>query len=194
MTPILILSLALANAEPTYIIRGATVYDGTGNAPVRGDVHIKGDKIAAVGRVGKVEGATEIDATGLVVCPGFIDLHTHCDSGLTGKTGRANKNYVAQGCTTVITGNCGSGPVDVGKFFRTLEEGGVGTNVIHLAPHNSIRNTAMGNENRPPSAAELKKMEDLVDRAMKDGTWGLATGLIYNPGTYAKTDEIIALA
>jgi N-acyl-D-aspartate/D-glutamate deacylase len=180
--------------DTNVVFRNATIYDGTGNAPARGDVHVKGDRIAAVGKVGKVEGATEIDATGLFICPGFIDLHTHCDSGLTGKTGRANKNYVAQGCTTVITGNCGSGPVDVGQFFKTLEDGGVGTNVIHLAPHNSIRNSAMGNENRPPSAAELKKMEELVDRAMDDGAWGLATGLIYNPGTYAKTDEIVALA
>src|SRR5688572_3124441 len=83
----------------------ATNHDGSGNAPVKGDVHVKGDKIAAVGKVGKVEGATEIDAAGLVLCPGFIDLHTHCDPGLQTKNGRANKNYVAQGCTTVITGN-----------------------------------------------------------------------------------------
>jgi N-acyl-D-aspartate/D-glutamate deacylase len=113
---------------------------------------------------------------------------------LPGKTGRLNKNYITQGCTTVITGNCGSGPVDAGAFFKSLEDGGVATNVIHLAPHNSIRARVMGNANRPPSEAELKKMEELVDQAMKDGTWGLATGLIYNPGTYATTEEVIALA
>ena len=135
-----------------------------------------------------------MNAEGLVICPGFIDLHTHCDPGLTGKTGRLNKNYVTQGCTTVVTGNCGSGPLDVAAYFKALEAGGVGTNVIHLAPHNSIRERVMGNANRPPTAAELTKMEELVDKAMKDGTWGLATGLIYNPGTYAKTEEIIALA
>jgi N-acyl-D-amino-acid deacylase len=176
------------------VFRSATIHDGGGKPAVKGDVHIKGDRIAAVGKVGKVEGATEIAAEGLVICPGFIDLHTHCDSGLTGKTGRANKNYVMQGCTIAVTGNCGSGPVDVGAFFKNLEDGGVGTNVIHLAPHNSIRNAVMGNANRPPTAAELKKMESLVDKAMKDGAWGLSTGLIYNPGTYAKTDEIVALA
>ncbi|MBA4066702.1 MAG: N-acyl-D-amino acid deacylase [Isosphaera sp.] len=180
--------------DTEYVFRNATIHDGSGKPGVKGDVHVKGDTIVAVGRVGKVAGATEVDAAGLVICPGFIDLHTHCDPGLPTKTGRANKNYVAQGCTTVVTGNCGSGPVDAGKFFKTLEEGGVGTNVIHLAPHNSIRSAAMGNANRPPTAAELKKMEDLVDQAMKDGTWGLSTGLIYNPGTYAKTDEIVALA
>ena len=105
--------------ETNVVFRGATIYDGAGGKPSVGDVHVKGDKIAAVGKVGKVEGATEIDAGGLVICPGFIDLHTHCDSGLTGKTGRLNKNYVTQGCTTVVTGNCGSGPVDVAKYFAT---------------------------------------------------------------------------
>jgi N-acyl-D-aspartate/D-glutamate deacylase len=180
--------------DTAFVFRNATIYDGSGKPPVKGDVHVKGDKIAAVGKVGKVEGATEINASGLVICPGFIDLHTHCDPGLTGKTGRANKNYVTQGCTTVITGNCGFGPANAGEFFKTLEKGGVGTNVIHLAPHNAIREAAMGNENRPPTADELKKMEELVEQAMKDGTWGLSTGLIYNPGTYAKTDEITALA
>jgi len=197
---LLFVSLPLTSAaEPkapdaNIVFRNATIYDGTGEKPYIGDVHIKGDKIAAIGKVGKIEEATEVNAEGLVICPGFIDLHTHCDSGLTNKTGKANKNYVTQGCTTVITGNCGSGPVDAGAFFKKLETGGVGTNVIHLAPHNNIRERAMGNANRPPTDAELTKMEELVDQAMKDGTWGLATGLIYNPGTYAKTDEIIALA
>lgn len=181
-------------ADTNLVFRNATIYDGSGKPGFKGDVHVKGDRIAAVGEVGKIEGATEIDAAGLVICPGFIDLHTHCDPGLPGKVGRANKNYVTQGCTTVVTGNCGSGPVDAGKFFKTLDENGVGTNVIHLAPHNSIRSQVMGNINRAPTADELKKMQELTDRAMKDGTWGLATGLIYNPGTYSKTDELIALA
>jgi N-acyl-D-aspartate/D-glutamate deacylase len=176
------------------VFRNATIHDGTGGPAVRGDVHVRGDRIAAVGKVGKIDGAAEIDGTGLILCPGFIDLHTHCDSGITGKTGRANKNYVTQGCTTVVTGNCGSGPVDVEKFFRTLDEQGIGTNVIHLAPHNSVRSRVMGNANRAPTPDELKQMENLVDRAMRDGAWGLATGLIYNPGTYARTDEIVALA
>jgi len=180
--------------ETNLVFRNATIYDGSGKPPSKGDVHIRGDRIAAVGMVAKIEGATEIDAKDLVLCPGFIDLHTHCDSGLTGKTGRANQNYVTQGCTTVVTGNCGSGPVDAGKYFKTLDEQGTGTNVIHLAPHNSIRSQVMGNANRAPTTDEMAKMENFVDAAMKDGTWGLATGLIYNPGTYAQTDEIIALA
>jgi N-acyl-D-amino-acid deacylase len=196
-----LLSAVVFAAEPkapdtNIVFRNATIYDGTGKAPVKGDVHIKEDKIAAVGKVGKIDGAMEIEATGLIICPGFIDLHTHCDGSpsISSKTGRPNKNYVTQGVTTVVTGNCGSGPVDAGRFFKAIDDGGAGTNVIHLAPHNNIRSQAMGNANRPPTDDELKKMEELVEKAMKDGTWGLATGLIYNPGTYAKTDEIIALA
>lgn len=204
LAPVLVAGWLLVPASPlpaddkvpdtNVVFRNATLHDGSGNPPAKGDLHIKGDKIVAVGTVGKVEGAKEIDAAGLVVCPGFIDLHTHCDAGLTGKAGRANKNFVTQGCTTVVTGNCGSGPADVGKFFKTLDESGVGTNVIHLAPHNAIRTAAMGNANRPPTTEELAKMEALVDKAMVDGAWGMATGLIYTPGTYAKTDELMALA
>jgi N-acyl-D-aspartate/D-glutamate deacylase len=198
MLPLALLAASLS-ADPkapdtNVVIRGATVHDGGGGKPVVGDVHIKGDRIAAVGVVGKIDGAKEIDGKGLVVCPGFIDLHTHCDSGVQSKATKANKNYVTQGCTTVVTGNCGSGPVDVAAYFKKLDEQGIGTNVIHLATHNSIREQVMRNENRKPSSEEQTKMEGLVDQAMKDGAWGLSTGLIYNPGTYSETQEIIGLA
>ena len=198
MLPLALLAVALA-ADPkapdaNVVIRGATIHDGSGGKPVIGDIHIQGDRIVAVGVVGKVEGAKEIAGKDLVVCPGFIDLHTHCDSGVQDNKTKANKNYVTQGCTTVVTGNCGSGPVDVAAYFAKLDKQGIGTNVIHLATHNSIREQVMKNENRKPSAAEQKKMESLVDRAMADGAWGLSTGLIYNPGTYSETAEIIGLA
>jgi N-acyl-D-aspartate/D-glutamate deacylase len=184
-------------ADTNVVLRGATVFDGTGAPGMKADVHLKGDRIAAVGLLGKIDGAAEVDAAGLYVCPGFIDLHTHCDTGspaLTDAAGRSNQNYVAQCVTTVVTGNCGSGPVDVARYFAALEKGGVGTNVIHQAPHNSIRERVRGNENRAPTAAELKRMEELVEKAIDDGAVGLATGLIYNPGTYARTEEIVALA
>jgi len=180
--------------DTNVVIRNATIHDGSGEKPTVGDVHIAGDRIKAVGKVGKIDGAKEIDGTGLVVCPGFIDLHTHCDSGVQNKKTAANKNYVTQGCTTVVTGNCGSGPVDVAAYFKKLDEQGIGTNVIHLATHNDIREKAMGNENRKPTSEEQAKMEGLVEQAMKDGAWGLSTGLIYNPGTYSETEEIIGLA
>jgi N-acyl-D-aspartate/D-glutamate deacylase len=110
--------------DTNVVLRGATVFDGTGAPGVKADVHLKSDRIAAVGAVEKIDGATEIAAAGLYVCPGFIDLHTHCDTGspaLTDPAGRPNENYVTQGVTTVVTGNCGSGPVDAARFFSALE-------------------------------------------------------------------------
>jgi N-acyl-D-amino-acid deacylase len=180
--------------EADVVIRGAVVYDGSGAAGVAGDVAIRGERIAAVGHFTVAGRPRMIEAKGLVVAPGFIDLHTHSDYPLQRKATRANRCYLHQGVTTVVTGNCGSGPVDVAKYFQILESGQIGTNVIHQVPHNNVREHVMKNANRPPTADELRQMEELVDRGMRDGAWGLSTGLIYNPGTYAKTDELIALA
>ncbi len=188
----------LVPAEPAVaadvVVRGATIYDGSGAAGVVGDVAIRGERIVAVGRFTVVGSPRIIDGQDLVVAPGFIDLHTHSDYPLQKKATRANRCYLHQGVTTVVTGNCGSGPVDTAKYFRTLESGKIGTNVIHQVPHNDVRQAVMKNANRAPTADELRQMEALVDQAMKDGAWGLSTGLIYNPGTYSKTDELIALA
>ena len=176
------------------VISGATIYDGSARPGRKGDVAIKGERIVGVGNVTVAGQPRVIDGTGLIVTPGFIDLHTHSDYPIAAAETRNNKNYVVQGVTTVVTGNCGSGPVDVAAFFKKLEKNGIGSNVIHQVPHNDVRRQAMGNVNRPPTTAELAKMEELVDKGMRDGAWSLSTGLIYNPGTYAKTDEIIALA
>jgi N-acyl-D-aspartate/D-glutamate deacylase len=177
-----------------FVLRGATLYDGTDKPGVKGDVAIAGERIVAVGSF-EIKGKPRIlDAAGLVVTPGFIDLHTHSDSALQQPETRGNKNYLLQGVTTVITGNCGGGPLNVTEYFRKLEAGGIGSNLIHLVPHNDVRRAAMGNANRAPTAKEVEKMEQLVDAGMKAGAWGMSTGLIYNPGTYAKTDEIISLA
>ena len=185
---------AAPEPAPLVVIRGATLYDGSGKPGRVGDLVLRGDRIVAVGKA-KVDGkARVIDGKGLVVAPGFIDLHTHSDTGLTKAATCDNLNYLRQGVTTVVTGNCGFGPDDVAAYFKTLRAGGVGSNIIHLVPHNAVRRRAMGNANRPPSAAELKRMEEIVDRGMRDGAWGLSTGLIYNPGTYARTDELVALA
>lgn len=176
------------------VIRGATLYDGTGQPGQVGDLAIRGDRIVAVGSVTAGGKPRIIDGSGLVVAPGFIDLHTHSDTPLTQAATKANLCYLLQGVTTVVTGNCGSGPVDVADYFRKLENGGVGSNVIHQVPHNDVRKNVMGNANRVPTEEELHQMEALVDQGMKDGAWGLSTGLIYNPGTYARIDELITLA
>ena len=176
------------------VLKNATLVDGTGQPAKQGDVAIKGDRIVAIGTF-KWEGKPRVlDCTGLIVAPGFIDLHTHSDIPLTKKPTAPNLNYLTQGLTTAVTGNCGSGPVDVAAYFKTMEEQGIGTNVIHQVPHNNVRQKVMGNSNRAPTDQELMKMEELVDKGMRDGAWGLSTGLIYNPGTYSKTDELIALA
>jgi N-acyl-D-aspartate/D-glutamate deacylase len=180
--------------EADYVIRGATLYDGTGGEPAVGDLAVKGERIVAVGKFAVGGSPRVLDGKGLVVAPGFIDLHTHGDDALTKPDLRANLNYLTQGVTTVVTGNCGSGPTDVAAYFKALEEGKVGTNVIHLTPHNDVRRRVMKNANRAPTKDELKQMEEIVDQAMKDGAWGLSTGLIYNPGAYARTDELTALA
>jgi N-acyl-D-aspartate/D-glutamate deacylase len=180
--------------EADVVIRNALLYDGSGKPGVAGDLAIKGERIVAVGQFTVAGKPRVIDGAGLMIAPGFIDLHTHSDRSLTMAATRANLCYLTQGVTTVVTGNCGSGPTDVAGYFATLEKNHTGSNVIHQVPHNDVRRLVMGNVNRTPNAAELKKMEEVVDRAMKDGAWGLSTGLIYNPGTYAKTEELIALA
>jgi len=191
---LLVVTLPLSAADSVYLVKGVTIHDGSGKAPIKGNLLIKGERIVGIGDVEGEKDAIVVDGSGLIAAPGFIDLHTHSDDAMTAKSTRANLNYLTQGVTTVITGNCGSGPTDVGAYFTTMDKGGIGSNVIHMAPHNSIRRKAMGNVNRAPNADELKKMEQLVDQAMKDGAWGMSTGLIYNPGTYSKTDELIALA
>ncbi|HET6424984.1 MAG TPA: D-aminoacylase [Planctomycetaceae bacterium] len=176
------------------LLRGGLVFDGTGAAGRIADVAIKGDKIVGVGaiKIGRV-GRT-IDCTGLYVTPGFIDLHTHSDSQVTDPALRASVNYVLQGCTTQVTGNCGSGPVDVGAFYKKIDDGGAGTNVAHLLPQGSLRNHVAGDVDRKADADELKKMEELTEKAMQDGAWGMSTGLIYVPSVYASTEELITLA
>jgi N-acyl-D-aspartate/D-glutamate deacylase len=191
-------SLSLLAADPVpadLVLGGGTIYDGAGGEAMTGDVAIRGDRIVAVGQFEVAGTPPAIDCRGLVVAPGFIDLHSHSDSGITQPKTRQNANFLVQGCTTVVTGNCGSGPTDVAAYFRQIDEHGAGTNVLHLLPHGSLRSRVMSGEaNRPPTAAELAEMKRLAEQAMRDGACGMATGLIYTPGTFAKTDELVAIA
>src|SRR5947209_17087756 len=180
--------------EADFVLRGAEIYDGSGGNAVTGDVAIKGDRVVAVGKFAIKGNPRILDCTGLAIAPGFIDLHTHSDYAMTQAKTHGNLNYLKQGCTTIVTGNCGAGPVDVADYYAKMEKIGIGSNVAHQVPHNDVRAKVMGNINRDPTPEEMQQMESLVDRGMRDGAWGLSTGLIYNPGTYSRTDELIALA
>ena len=162
--------------------------------PRRGDVAIKGDRIVAVGTFPIADGARIIDVSSLIVAPGFIDLHTHSDEEIIKPETRLNLNYLTQGVTTVVTGNCGFGPIDVAKYFAALNAHGAGTNVIHLVPHGSLRQAVMGPDDRKPIEAELERMKTLVKRGLTAGAWGMSTGLIYVPGCYSSTAELSDLA
>jgi predicted amidohydrolase YtcJ len=176
------------------VLKGGTLVDGTG-APRRvADVALKGNRVVAVGTFTADPKAKVLDVAGLIVAPGFIDLHTHSDDTILKPKTRPNLNYQAQGVTTIVTGNCGGGVLDVKKYFDALDDHGAGTNVIHLVPLGAVRAAVMGNAERRPSPVELEKMRALVERGMEAGAWGVSTGLIYLPGRYAETSEIIALA
>ncbi|MBL8829255.1 MAG: amidohydrolase family protein [Planctomycetaceae bacterium] len=192
---LLLLCIPLAAQERVDILlQGGTIYDGTTAEPRTGNVAIKGNRLVAVGEFDAKLAEVVIDCTGLVVCPGFIDLHTHSDRSITDPVGRANVNFLTQGCTTIVTGNCGFGPVDVAKYFSEIDSAGAGTHVIHMLPHGSLREAVMGKTRRDPTVEEIEQLCKLADKAMVDGAYGMTTGLIYVPGIYSKTDEIVAVA
>ncbi len=173
------------------VIVGGRVVDGTG-APARvADVAVKGGRIASIGKVAPSSGREAIDATGLVVAPGFIDVHTHAD-GIADRPLAAN--FVRMGVTSVVAGNCGGSALDVAAALERIGDRRISVNFATLIGHNTVRSAVMGSENRNPSAGELAKMKSLVWKAMADGAVGFSTGLQYIPGTYSKTPEIIELA
>jgi N-acyl-D-aspartate/D-glutamate deacylase len=155
-----------------WVLQNGLIVDGTGEPGRLGDVAILGDRIVAVGAFTAAPTARVIDATGLVIAPGFIDLHTHSDDGMVKPKLRHNVNYLTQGVTTIVTGNCGSGPIDVEAYFKAIEAGGAGSNVIHLIPHGSLRRSVMGNGESKPSARQMEGMKSRVVRGMDAGAWG----------------------
>lgn len=194
---VLLIFLAFLMASPVsgadydLLIENARIADGTGAPLTKGAIAIKDGRIVAVGKI-RGTSTNTIDAKSRVAAPGFIDVHTHSEN--IGAMPEA-ENFLRMGVTTIITGNCGNSRTDVAGFFRELESTGVTLNVGTLIGHNSVREKGMGGRFiRPPSAQELDAMKALVERAMNDGAVGFSTGLIYVPGSFAKTDEIVALA
>jgi N-acyl-D-amino-acid deacylase len=193
LLPILFLvPAALPAADFDVLVRDARVVDGTGNPWYRTDVGVLDGKIAAMGSLGRFSATRVVEAGELVLAPGFIDVHTHVEDEVENFPDAAN--FLRDGVTTIVTGNCGGSKTELAQFFERLEKLGIGPNVASLIGHNSVRREVMGSENRPAEALEIAKMQELVDAAMLDGAVGLSTGLIYVPGTYAGTDEVIALA
>ena len=199
-------------------ISGGQVLDGTGAPAVRADVGVTGDSITAVGDLSREPAGETVDATGLTVAPGFIDMHSHSDWRLFAN--RRAESKIRQGVTTEVVGNCGFSPAPISDEFRgdmdgfalyvgpgmdfswrsvkdylrRYEDGGLALNVAQLIGHGTLRLAVMGFARRAPSAKELTRMRSLMESAMADGACGLSTGLIYAPGSYSETPEIVEIA
>src|SRR4051812_49048031 len=176
------------------LIRNGRVMDGTGNPWLRADIGIRGDRIAAIGRLPGAAARTIVDAADHLVTPGFIDAHSHAAEGLVRPQLRQGQPLLAQGVTTIVGNPDGGGSVDLAAQRARLEQQGLGPNVALLIGHGSVRSAVMGNANRAPTADELQRMRALVTRGMEQGAFGLSSGLFYTPGSYARTEEVIALA
>lgn len=198
------------------LIAGGTVLDGTGGSPYRGDVGVSGGAIREIGRIRRSRAASVVEAEGLAVSPGFIDVHDHTGPELL-VSPRA-ESAVRQGVTTLVSGNCGGSPFplgekdfeemrrdlageygleadwrDIGGFLGRIGRSGAALNYATFVGHGSVRAAAMGYGDRAPSAAELERMKVLVAEAMAGGALGLSSGLEYTPGSFASTEELVEL-
>jgi len=198
-TPVCLVMLLMASTataqNPRYdlLITGGTVIDGTGAPAYRADIAITGGRIAALSRtpIDASQARRRINATGLIVSPGFIDLHAHLDPILTMPDA---ESHVRQGVTLALGGPDGGGASPMAPYLASVEQQKLGLNVAFLTGHNTIRRSVMGTANRAPTAAELQRMRTMVAQAMGQGAFGLSTGLRYIPGFYSNVDEVVALS
>lgn len=174
------------------LIRNGRVVDGTGNPWYRADIALRGNRIAAIGNLKTWRAPTEIDAAGQIVAPGFIDVHTHIEDDEAENP--LATNFIYDGVTSVITGNCGSSAIDAAAYFKFIDSLRLSVNVGMLLGHNDVRRAVMGRANRPATEKELQQMDSIVHAGMQAGALGLSTGLIYIPGSYTPTYEIVRLA
>jgi len=182
----------LALAPTSLVIRGGTVYDGTGKVGRVADIRIVGDTIREIGRIKPRPGDQVIDARGMAVTPGFIDAHSHADGGIFDNP--TAETQIRQGITTAIVGQDGGSSLPLSDFLARLKREPASLNFASFVGHGTVRKAVMGDANRKPTAAERAKMVALVDREMRAGALGLSSGLEYVPGRYADTDEMVALA
>lgn len=174
------------------ILRDGRIVDGTGNPWYRADVAIAGDRIAAIAAHIKETAPREIPAAGLVIAPGFIDLHTHARRGIFDDPGASN--YVRQGVTTLFEGPDGDSPLPISAFLARIEAADTAPNVGMFIGHGSVREKVMGRVDRAPTPEEMARMREMVREGMLQGAYGLSTGLFYTPGVFSKTEEVVELA
>ena len=188
----------LAGQDYDVIIRGGRVIDGTGNDWFRADIAIDGERIVRIGRMPDATAAREIDATGLYVSPGFIDLHSHSDGAMTSGhiEARRAKSLNSQGLTTVIGGPDGRNTAwPLSAEIAALEEQGHAMNFVPMVGHSTVRFQVMGNDyERPATAREVARMQELVRQGMEAGAWGLGAGIEYRPARFSDPEEVVALA
>ncbi len=182
-----------ASVEYELLIRGGRIVDGSGNAWYRADLGVKDGRIAAIGPLPGARARRVIEAHDRIVAPGFIDTHAHIEGNLFARP--TADNFIHDGVTTLITGNCGaSEELGVKAFFERMARDRVSVNVASLVGHNTVRKQVMGLARRAATPEEQRRMEALVDQAMSEGAVGLSTGLIYLPGLYSDTPEVVGLA
>ena len=181
-------------AQPRYdiLLTNAKIVDGSGGPWFYGDVGIRGDTIAALGYVPGATAATTIDAKGLIVAPGFIDIHSHGRRGI-GQVPTA-ENYLREGVTSIIEGPDGSSPLPIAKFLADIGKTPISINFGTCVGQGSIRSEVMGLVNRKATPEEIEKMKAIATQAMRDGAFGLSTGLFYVPGNFTPTEEVIEIA
>ncbi|MEX0275834.1 MAG: amidohydrolase family protein [Flavobacteriaceae bacterium] len=192
----LFFSCAKKNLDVDILIENGTVYNGVDTIPRVSSIGIKADTIVFIGNPDQlsISAKRTIDATGMVVSPGFIDPHTHADRELVNSEEAHNTPFLFQGITTVVVGNDGESVYPTTKFKALLEKHGMGTNVVPLVGHGTIREQVMGKSDNQADAAQIEQMQQLVQQEMDAGAYGMSTGLFYAPGSYSETDEVIALA
>jgi dihydroorotase/N-acyl-D-amino-acid deacylase len=174
------------------VIYGARLVDGSGSPWFLADIGIRGDQIAAVGTLGGAPANVRIDARGMVAAPGFIDIHSHGRRGIVAVP--TAENYLREGVTTIVEGPDGSSPLPIAAFLDGIRKMAISVNFATMVGQGSIRQSVIGLANRTDTPAEIEKMKDLVAQAMRDGAFGLSTGLFYVPGNFTPTEEVIELA
>lgn len=184
--------LAAFVLHPTLLIEGGTVYDGTGKPGVLADVRVSGDTVLQIGHLKPRPGETVIQAAGKAVCPGFIDAHSHADGGIFDD--RDAETQIRQGITTAVVGEDGFSHFPLAEWWTKLGRQPASINFASFTGQGTIRQVVMGMATRKPTARELLKMKHLVAQDMANGALGLSTGLEYEPGRYANTDELVALS